>query len=117
MEFGSMFILEIIGATLFFSGALFGLNVLAVQYCIKNMFEINELNEVNKDDTPEKEMEIMLKIQGKNFGLSMPDNSPVWEVTNAMQELLIEAGFSKKVVQKSFTVHPSKLYGDEKGKA
>ena len=45
--------------------------------------------------------------------VSLPDNSPIWEVSDAMQELLIKSGFQPKLVQASFTVHPSKLYGED----
>ena len=59
-------------------------------------------------------MRITLKLKNKKpFKISLPDDSSIWEVTDAMQELLIKSGFQPKLVQASFTVHPSKLYGED----
>ena len=59
-------------------------------------------------------MRITLKLKNKKpFKISLPDDSSIWEVTDAMQELLIKADFPENLIQGSFTLHPSKLYGED----
>ena len=99
------YMFEVIGLALFFTSLLFVIIILVFEYAGKKWM---------KKISKEQMMKITMEIKNKKpLEVSLPENSSIWEVTDAMQELLIKAGFTKNLIQGSFTLHPSKLYGED----